>query len=181
MLTEKQGSELVRLARLSIVSYFSDDNLVLSERPFLNRKSGVFVTLKNHGKLRGCIGFPEPAMRLGEAVVRAARAAAFEDPRFPPVGENEEFDIEISVLTEPEEIDVPKSKVTGEITVGEDGLIVRGASASGLLLPQVATEQGWGADEFLAQASMKAGLPPDAWLHPGVKVFKFQCQVFHER
>ena len=66
------------------------------------------------------------------------------------------------------------------IAIGRDGLLVRGRDASGVLLPQVAEEQGWGPDAFLAAACRKAGLAADAWRDPGIEVFTFQTDVFGE-
>lgn len=147
---------------------------------------GVFVTLKRYpsGSLRGCIGFPLPVFPLGEAIPRAAVAAAVDDPRFPPVvaEELERITIEVSVLTVPERIragrpdDLPRS-----IEVGRDGLIVDGLGSSGLLLPQVAPEQGWTSEEFLDGACEKAGLPPRAWRDLRVTVKRFRAEIFAER
>ena len=181
MLTELQGKALLKLARSSIMSCLSGRQPDMPEGDFLNEESGVFVTLENNGDLRGCIGFPEPVMPLGKAVVLAAQAAAFEYPRFPPLSEGEEFDVEISVLTKPELVSVPKEKLLSTIKVGKDGLIVRSISGSGLLLPQVATEQGWSSEEFMSHTCLKAGIGRDAWKRADVKVFKFQCQIFQEK
>ncbi len=150
------------------------------------RKQGCFVTLKSNDEektLRGCIGFPEPVFKLSKALTEASIAAATEDPRFPPV-KLKEMDstlAEVSVLTEPQVIQVSSPKeIPSKIRVGKDGLILRWPFGSGLLLPQVAAEFGWDADEFLANLSMKAGAPPDQWLVPGNMVLKFQAQVFQE-
>jgi uncharacterized protein len=148
---------------------------------------GVFVTLDElyaGGKaLRGCIGFTEPVMPLGEAIQKAAAYAA-EDPRFPlPVGP-EELDaitVEVSVLTPPQVIGAPRrSDLPSLVRVGVDGLVVSDPRHSGLLLPQVATEQGWGPDDFLSEACVKAGLPPDAWLSDATVVEAFQAEIFAE-
>ncbi len=104
-------------------------------------------------------------------------SSAFEDPRFPPLGK-EEWDattIEISVLS-------PFEKITdaGRIRVGTHGIMIRRGSRSGLLLPQVATEQGWDRDTFLTHACLKAGLPADAWRSPDTSIEIFSAIVFHE-
>ena len=125
----------------------------------LTEKRGVFVTLYKKKHLRGCIGFPEPILPLGIALIKAAKAAAFEDPRFSPLSTSElkEIKIEITLLTKPKKTDPKKIKV------GKDGLIIKKGFNSGLLLPQVAVEYKWDAKTFLEQTCLKAGLDKDAW------------------
>ncbi len=141
---------------------------------------GVFVTLKKHGELRGCIGYPLPVFPLGRAVVKAAIAAAYDDPRFPSVKEGEagELEIEISVLTVPELVDaeVPEDYLD-KIEIGRDGLMIEYMGRSGLLLPQVPVEEGWGVEEFLSHLCMKAGLPPEAWKAEPVIIKAFQAEI----
>lgn len=186
MLSLSKGSELVRLARNSIKTAFENKKINSSEIKKYIRKQGVFVTLHAFpsSELRGCIGFIQPALPLGKAILDAARAAAFSDPRFMPLQESEldNVIIEISVLTEPEEISVKvhKEKILKEIRVGADGLIVSSGSYFGLLLPQVAVEQGWQAQEFLENTCMKAGLNKDAWKQQNCRILKFQAQIFSE-
>jgi uncharacterized protein len=151
-----------------------------------DEKRGVFVTLKRFpsDELRGCIGYPLPILPLRIALARAARAAAVEDPRFRPVRPEElpRIVFEVSVLTVPVPIVTAKrEEIPAAIQVGRDGLIVEGLGTSGLLLPQVAPEQMWTAEEFLAGTCEKAGLPPDAWRQPEVTVRRFEAEVFHER
>jgi uncharacterized protein len=140
------------------------------------RHAGAFVTLHAHGELRGCIGQPEPRESLGDVIVHCARAAALEDPRFPPLLPEElpGIDVEVSVLTPPVRVMDPST-----IVVGRHGLIVAQGSRRGLLLPQVAVEWGWTLDEFLAHTCRKAGLPLDAWRH-GADVFAFEAEIFSE-
>jgi len=142
----------------------------------LERKAGAFVTLKEHGQLRGCIGVVEPIAPLWEAVAYAARQAASADPRFLPVREEETKDIriEISVLSP-----VTRVEKLSDIKVGRDGLIIRKGRQSGLLLPQVPIEQGWNRKQFLEGLCEKAGLPPDAYKE-GATLYKFTAQVFGE-
>ena len=138
--------------------------------------AGAFVTLRLGGRLRGCIGYPEPALPLVEVVERCAVSAALSDPRFPPVSvsEWEQIDLEISVLG-------PIEPVGGipEIEVGRHGLIVELGGRRGLLLPQVAVEWQWTASEFAAETCTKAGLQRDAWQN-GAKLFRFEADVFGE-
>jgi uncharacterized protein (TIGR00296 family) len=108
-------------------------------------------------------------------VVQCAMDAATADVRFSPVGHHELCDlaIEISVLGPLEAID-PNPDA---FTIGLHGLVVEEQARRGLLLPQVALEWGWTAEEFLCHASAKAGLPPDAW-RQGARVYRFAAEVF---
>ena len=143
----------------------------------LLERRGAFVTLKKHGELRGCIGYIEGIKPLWEAVRDMARAAALEDPRFPPVRPEEvpELEIEISVLTP-----LWRVKDIKDIVIGRDGLIIRKGWRQGLLLPQVATEYGWDVKTFLEHTCLKAGLPRDAWKGPDAEIWAFSAEVFSE-
>jgi AmmeMemoRadiSam system protein A len=144
----------------------------------LEEQCGAFVTLRSRGELRGCIGHVTACQALVDAVKSAAIAAAFNDPRFPPLtpAEYPDVRIEISVLSPFERVTDP-----GRISVGTHGIMIRSGWRSGLLLPQVATEQGWDRDAFLAHACRKAGLPTDAWRSPETTIEIFTATVFHER
>lgn len=179
-----QGKKLLKLARKSIDSFFLKKQVKFSqEKKEFSKPSGVFVTLTKHGELRGCIGFPYPIKPLGEAIVEAARAAAFGDPRFTTLTK-EEFKgikIEVSVLSEPKEILVRGHGMADEVKVGKDGLIVQFSGFSGLLLPQVSKEFKWNSLQFLEATCTKAGLPGNAWLNQNCHVFKFQAEIFKEQ
>jgi len=183
MFSLEEGKKLVKAARKSVVSKLKEEAFELEG---FEQKRGVFVTIHTHpdNGLRGCIGFPEPIFNLGKAVVDSARAAAFSDPRFGPLKESELSSIifEISVLTEPERINVDKFEdYKKEIKIGEDGLVVESNGYRGLLLPQVAPEHGMDWKEFLGCACEKAGLNSDAWKDiEKVIVYKFQAQIFKE-
>lgn len=183
-LSPEEGKFLVRLARESIRSSLQGKRMELPPvSGHLREKRGVFVTLTEEGELRGCIGFPYPLFPLAEAVARAAVSAAFEDPRFTSL-RPEEFSkilIEVSVLGPPEIIKVKNPRdYPKAVMVGKHGLIVEALGTSGLLLPQVAVEWGWDAEEFLSQTCMKAGLPPDMWLTREVRISRFTAQIFSE-
>ena len=134
------------------------------------------MTLRLHGVLRGCIGYPEPDLPLVEVVERCAVSAAISDPRFPALSEAEwrEVDLELSVLRAIEPV-----HDLDAVVIGRDGLIVESGRRRGLLLPQVALEWKWDAAEFAAQTCIKAGLPRDAW-QKGAMLFKFEAEVFGE-
>jgi AmmeMemoRadiSam system protein A len=143
----------------------------------LAEEAGAFVTLHKRGRLRGCIGNMVGQGPLVRTVQEMAVAASTEDPRFPAMslGELGEIDIEISVLS-------PMKKITdvNEIEVGRHGIMMTQGYRRGVLLPQVATEQGWGRDEFLENTCYKAGLQGDAWKNPKTTIEIFSAEVFGE-
>ena len=157
MYTLEDGRFAVRTARGIIEAVVAGSEYNTTDVPeIFNRKSGIFVTINTFPKhnLRGCIGYPEPIFPLIEALQKASRSAAMEDPRFPSVRE-EELDkvvIEASLLTPPEIIVVKKPKhYVKEVVIGRDGLIVEKGLRRGLLLPQVPVEWKWTVDEFLSE------------------------------
>ncbi|MGF7118769.1 TIGR00296 family protein [Methanobacterium oryzae] len=186
MVSEEEGKILIRLARKSIESYVKNKSLIdiPEDTPeTLKENMGVFTTLNKNGMLRGCIGYPEPIKPLINALVEVAVSAAVNDPRFPPVSESEldDLEIEVSVLTKPELIEVEKpEQYMDKIKIGEDGLIIERGPYRGLLLPQVAVELGWNVEEFLYNTCVKAGLTADCWLFKDVKIYKFSSQIFNE-
>lgn len=143
---------------------------------------GAFVTLhQDTGSLRvlrGCIGHIVGRQPLFETVKKMAIAAAFEDPRFPPMNPRDwsRTDIEISVLSPLRQIGDPR-----EIEVGKHGIYITRGHRSGVLLPQVAGEQGWDRDTFLVQTCRKAGLPADAWQDRDTIIEIFSAQIFSEK
>jgi uncharacterized protein len=184
------GRFLVSLARTAVGEYLSKRREIdpPADTPkHLLEKSGVFVTLnstKPTHELRGCIGYPFPTDSLAVATIRSAIEAATGDPRFDPV-ELAEFKervvVEVSVLTVPDELAAKEPlERAKEIKIGQDGLIVGRGARRGLLLPQVAPEWNWDAEEFLSNCCLKAGLQPDAWLDKGTRVEKFQAIIFEE-
>ena len=183
LLTAEEGDLAVRLARGTIEHVVAKKQKpVLKLTPVFQDKRGVFVTINQHGELRGCIGLPYPVMPLGEAIVHAAAAAAREDPRFPPVNKEElgEISLEVTILTVPVSLEADPSQRPKNIEVGRHGLIVRGMGTSGLLLPQVATEYGWDATTFLEHTCIKAGLSEDCWKNGSVEFLTFEGQIFSE-
>lgn len=178
VLVDDEKRELLRIARASIEQVFggAEPELPGASGP-LTQRHGVFVTLREQKELRGCIGFVEPRMALAKAVAEAAKKAAFEDPRFPPLSSRElpSIDIEISVLS-------PLEKVgeVGEIEVGRHGLVVEVGMRKGLLLPHVAVEYGWDRGQFLEHTAIKAGLPADGWRDPRAQLSRFTTETFSE-
>jgi uncharacterized protein (TIGR00296 family) len=183
LLTNDEGAMAVRSARTAIEYAVAKRPKISQDlTPVFDEKRGVFVTLTKSGGLRGCIGFPYPVMPLGEAIVHAAKAAALEDPRFPPVTKDElaAISLEVTVLTIPEPLGGEPAKRPQKVIVGKHGLIVRGMGTSGLLLPQVATEYGWDARTFLDHTCIKAGLSERCWTSKNIEILTFEGQIFPE-
>ncbi len=189
-LSNEAGMALVKAARRSLARHFSrspkGDAAVgadgdgtfadLEQFPELKRTGGLFVTLKYHGQLRGCIGRIQSSDPLATSCPLVAVDAATRDSRFKPVTAEEldDLQVEVSVLTAPKPI-----RHVGELVAGRDGVILEHQGRSGLFLPQVWHETGWTRVEFLRElASQKAGLPPDAWRE--ARLYVFQDQVFGE-
>lgn len=179
---EPIGSEsrsfLLRLARAAITARIGGLALP-AEAPadrVLLEPRGAFVTLDLDGRLRGCIGHVVGVSPLWVSVRDNAVAAAFADPRFAPLIAHElpGVRIEISALSPLVEC-APE-----EITVGRDGILVERGAARGLLLPQVAVEQGWGRETFLDHTCRKAGLTTSCWRDPATVLFRFSAEVFGE-
>ena len=172
----EQAEKLIKLARKAIESVFSGEKIEMPTGKEFRQARGVFVTLTENGKLRGCIGFPYPNLPIAQAVVEAAKSAAFSDFRFSQL-KKEELDkikIEISILSLPE-----KCKCE-DVKVGRDGLMCKFIGYGGLLLPQVATENKMKRIEFIEALCGKAGLPKDAWQKNGFELYKFSAQIFSE-
>lgn len=141
----------------------------------LRGELGAFVTLKLGGHLRGCIGNVQGSGELFRTVWNMAQNAAFKDPRFPPLNENEfdAIDYEISILSPIEVCPDPE-----QIEIGRHGLIMSKDGHSGLLLPQVPVEWKWDRITFLEQTCVKAGLDREAWKDPSTTILWFEAVVF---
>jgi len=189
LLSTEEGRILVGTARQAITHHLDGKNFDPADRvnSELSVPRGVFVTLFDHMMsrgLRGCIGNPFPKTSLLNETVRCAVEAATMDPRFAPLRQDEflrSIALEVTVLSPLEHITV-KSPLDFplNIKVGRDGLLVGGVGTRGLLLPQVAIDEGFDEEEFLNQCCLKAGLMPDAWVTGSVKVARFQGQIFSE-
>jgi AmmeMemoRadiSam system protein A len=174
--SQEERRRLLSLAREAIQAALEERKLDLTPpSEHLAEHRGAFTTLHIAGDLRGCVGHIFAQHSLYRTVAETAVAAAFDDPRFPPVTTEEAplLEFEISVLSPLQEID-PE-----DVEIGRHGLIVTYGNRRGLLLPQVATEHHWDRETFLQQTCLKAGLPPDAWEH-GAKIEAFTAEVFSE-
>ncbi|ADD68758.1 AMMECR1 domain protein [Denitrovibrio acetiphilus DSM 12809] len=168
---------LLKTARESIRSYQQGAAYEPEEIPKeLNFESGCFVSLNIRGRLRGCIGNFRSDLNIVKNVSEMACKAAFADPRFGPLSVDELCicNIEISILS-------PMVKASAEeITVGRDGIYILKGLSRGVLLPQVAVENGWDRETFLNQTCVKAGLPEDAWKEADTEILSFEALVFNE-
>ena len=190
-LSREEGARLVRLARAALATELLGNDDVQRELAAFpagarqELRQGVFVTLNRtdpaevraQGKLRGCIGQPEPTFPLYYGTVTAALDAALRDPRFEPVraGELPRLAVEVTVLS-------PRRPIGSwrEIELGRHGIVLQKGERAALFLPQVAPEQGWNVEQTLDALAEKAGLPRDAW-REGARLSVFTGQVFEER
>jgi AmmeMemoRadiSam system protein A len=176
-LSDEEKKELLNIAKTAIENQFRSRPLPIADPSFekLKENRGAFVCVKKKGMLRGCMGSFEADEPVYKAVEILAQAAAFRDPRFAPLLEEElpYLDLEISVLTPLTEIKDPE-----EIQVGVHGIFIRRGYRSGVLLPQVATERNWDRITFLEETCRKAALPLDAWKDEETKIYVFSADVF---
>ena len=181
-LTVEDRKTLLRIARESVYHVLNKNHYEPEiENPHLKVKCGIFVTLKNGGQLRGCLGrFEAGDITLDHLTAVMAAQSASHDIRFHPVTLDElsSVDVQISVLTPCERVED-----IGEIEIGKHGLQIQGRNSfgvmrSGTLLPQVATEQRWDVHAFLDATCAKAGLDADAWKDPQTVIWKYSAVVF---
>lgn len=179
-MNENQKNLLLKIATDTVKAVLTGERLPepVSDDAELNAHCGCFVTLKNQGKLRGCLGHFTSDIPLIELVVHLAKASATEDTRFfsDPLTADElsQLDVEISVLSPLKLTDDPLT-----LRLGIDGIYIKKGFASGCFLPQVATEAGWNKEEFLSHCcAHKAGLPAKAWKDPQTEVYLFSADVF---
>ena len=168
---------LLRLAHESISSALELREISLEPpSPHLAEPRGVFSSLYLRGELRGCVGYVLPTCSVYRAVAETARAAAFDDNRFPAMTKEEAplLEIELSVLSPPRPIP------SHEIEIGRHGLLISWHGRRGLLLPQVPIEHAWDRTTFLEQTCRKAGLPLNAW-QQGATIEAFTAEVFGEK
>ncbi|MHC4244258.1 MAG: AmmeMemoRadiSam system protein A [Planctomycetota bacterium] len=179
-MNDTQKKTLLKVARNTVEEVIKGKTTEApqSDDPELNAHCGCFVTLKNHDRLRGCIGNFISDSPLIELVAEMAKASATSDPRFfadqISARELDQLDVEISVLSPLQRTNEPLS-----MQLGIDGIYIKKGRASGCFLPQVATETGWSKEEFLSYCcSHKAGLAPDAWKDLETEVYLFSADVF---
>lgn len=171
--------ELLTIARKSVNAAVNRQPVeeFVSSNPELQVKQGVFVTLKNKGNLRGCLGCFKSSLPLYKQVSKTAISTATEDFRFfgDPIypSELDNIDIEISILSCMQKLGNPL-----DLELGIHGIYIKKGSYTGCFLPQVATETGWSKEEFLSKCCQsKAGLASNAWKNENVEVFVFTTEI----
>ena len=178
-LNTHEQQTLLAIARQAIIHgvQTGQEYIEPREEKALNQRNGCFVTIKQNGQLRGCIGNFQSELPLFKEVAQMAQASATKDPRFYPLKEIDldNFKLEISVLS-------PLQKIEDieEIEVGKHGIYIEKSFYRGVLLPQVALEHNWDRLTFLQQTCLKAGLPTDAWKADDADIYVFSAQVFGE-
>ncbi len=180
LITEEKGILLVS-ARDAIYSIFSESPPPIIEYEFYpalaQKNKGAFVTITIKNQLRGCIGYIVSEMTLFETVCDAAKQAAMNDPRFPPLSMEEMpyVNIEVSVLSEMRPVNNYE-----EILIGEHGLLLDEQTHRAVLLPQVAIEHNYSIEDFLTSLCEKAGLYRETWRERKLKLKNFNAEVFSE-
>ncbi|MCK4427292.1 MAG: AmmeMemoRadiSam system protein A [candidate division Zixibacteria bacterium] len=177
-LSEEDKKTLMDIARKTIECKVKGEKLpeFKVDSPILKENRGAFVTIKEHGQLRGCIGYMEAIKPLYITVQEMAEAAALRDPRFPPVTAEElsKLELEISVLTP-----LRKIKDINEIEIGKHGIVLKKGYQQGVFLPQVATEQGWDRTTFLEEICRKAGIyDKNCWKDKDAEIYIYSAEVF---
>jgi uncharacterized protein len=179
-LNAKEKAALLNIARKAIETYVctSKNYIEPREEKALNRRNGCFVSIKQGGQLRGCIGNFQSELPLFREVAEMAIASASKDPRFYPLKEEDLQDItlEISVLSP-----LKKSDSIDQIEIGKHGIYLEKGYYRGVLLPQVAAEYGWDRETFLSQTCLKAGLPANAWQAEDTEIYIFSAQIFSDK
>lgn len=182
MLGLKDQKEGLALARSTVESFVRAGKVpslkVLADKApdGLRKVRGVFVTLRKHGHLRGCIGSIVGVEPLYRGIVRNTVNAASKDHRFTPVASKElkDISVEVSVLS-------PLRRVASheDIIPGWHGVVLKKGPYQSVYLPQVAIETGWGVEQMLTRLSKKAGLAGDAW-RSGAEFHVFEAQIIPE-
>jgi AmmeMemoRadiSam system protein A len=185
-----QGRALVELARQALMTHFkkslpADRQAQIDaglRDPALQVRCGTFVTLKEEGQLRGCIGSLVGREPLAEGVRANALNAALRDPRFRPLtaAELDRVCIEVSVLTAPQHLDYDDAEdLLAKLRPHVDGVTVRRGYSGATFLPQV-WDQLPDVRDFLSHLCLKAGLAGDAWRQGDLEVETYQVQYFEE-
>jgi hypothetical protein len=182
-ISKEVGLFLLKLSYSTLEHFFSTGKkLEVPESELLNgelkEKRGTFVTLQKHGELRGCIGHIEPIQTIYQDIVENTLSAAFEDPRFEPLTQDElkDIDIEISVLTNPEKLNYSSvDELLAKLRPNIDGVIIKKGRRGATYLPQV-WEDLSDKNEFLSSLCLKAGLEEGEWRKGKLEVKTYQAE-----
>ncbi|MDG5815476.1 AmmeMemoRadiSam system protein A [Chitinispirillales bacterium ANBcel5] len=175
---------LLASARQSIETAVCNNTTMAEKKPqesVLNQPYGNFVTITIAGSLRGCIGCIVPVHALYLSIIDNAKKAALHDPRFAPlsVDELKEIQIEISILSTPEELlyDTPEDLLQ-LLNSETDGVILKKDGREATFLPQV-WKQLPDKEMFLKKLSLKGNMGPNGW--KSAQVFKYKVLHFSEK
>jgi len=175
------GSVLLQLARAAIAGRFGQAAPATADLPELHQPGATFVTLTQHGQLRGCIGSLEAWRPLLTDVQENALAAAFRDPRFDPL-RAEEWPltrVEVSLLTAPEPMNFrDEADALAQLRPLVDGVIFTAGRRRSTFLPQV-WEQLPEPRQFMAHLKQKAGLSASYW-GSDVRLERYAVQKWKE-
>lgn len=181
MLTKAQGAALLQLARSAIEEAFRHKGVPipahLQKQKAFSQQPGVFVTLLKNREFRGSMGYPQGTYTLADAVVKAARDAAFNDPRFKAVKKSElpQLRIRIDVLSK-----FRRTGING-IKPQRHGIYTEFGLFKGLQLPEDARKFKWTARQAVENALRKAGLAPEMWKDKNLRIYKFTTKSFEEK
>ncbi len=181
MVTKAQGKLLIKIARAAIERAFRHKSFPapahLRKQHAFSQKPGVFVTLLKKSEFRGSVGYPQGTYSLIDGVVRAARDAAFNDPRFKALKKSElqRLRVRVDVLSR-----FKKTSIKG-IRAGKDGTYVEFGLFKALQLPEDAKKFKWTAREMVENALRKAGLAAEMWKDRNVKIYRFSTTAFEEK
>jgi len=184
-LTDEEGKYLLSVARKTIEQRLLDQRQPDADADLsakFHEKRGTFVTLTKKGHLRGCIGHIIPQESLIDGIRVNAVNAAFRDPRFPPLTNNEwnQVKIEVSILTDPKPLSYSDAHdLLDKLRPHVDGVIIKRGYHQATFLPQV-WEQLPEKEKFLAHLCLKAGMREDAWKDGDLEVSVYQVQAFEE-
>lgn len=177
---------VLRVAKSAILnkfdaSYSFDKEALEHEYPFLKESGACFVTLKYDGNLRGCIGSIIAHRTLHEDIMSNAISAAFKDPRFNPLSQEElsHLNLEVSILTPPEILEYEDYEdLLKKVTPFKDGLILNYGSYQGTFLPQVWDELKT-PELFLEHLSYKSGANPSVFEHHP-SIYRYRVDAIEE-
>ena len=186
--TPIEGEMMVKASRGAMELFLKSRNfskkMVGTYIDSINKSAGVFVTIYHYPTrtIRGSMGFPKAIGSIQEDLIDASIAAAFEDSRFVQVShlELEHMIIQVSLISEMEQLKGIAATRKKSIVLGEDGLYMEYGLHSGIVLPQTAIEYGYTKERMLEELCIKTGVNKNYWMQRNVKVFKFKAQVFEE-
>ncbi|WP_254509919.1 AmmeMemoRadiSam system radical SAM enzyme [Anatilimnocola floriformis] len=184
-LTNEPGRELLQFAAKALCSCVLRQPLEstagLPAEQAQQQVLGTFVSAKRSGQLRGCCGSLGQLTPLQQSLAHSAQRTASDDPRFPPISPSELpfLDLEVWVLSNMQPVESQGVAREGVVVIGKHGLQIARGNSRGLLLPGVAVDQGFSAEEFLRQVCRKAGLPPTAWKDHDTQLWTFEGVSYH--